>query len=74
MRLELGTKVRVDIPYTTAPDFEQYHGRYGIIVATVDDNASELTGDDRDNVLYHVEFDDGEQHDFRWRDLRPTPE
>lgn len=74
MRLEQGTEVRVDIPDKTDPDFERYHRRCGTIVATVKDDVSELTGDDRDNVLYRVEFDDGEQQDFRWRDLRPVTE
>jgi hypothetical protein len=72
MRLEQGTEVRVDIPDRTDPDFERYHRRCGTIVATVKDDASELTGDDRDNVLYRVEFDNGERQDFRWRDLRPV--
>lgn len=74
MRLEQGTEVRVDIPDTTDPDFEGYHRRRGTIVATVEDDASELTGDDRDNVIYRVESNDGEQQDFRWRDLRPISE
>jgi hypothetical protein len=74
MRLNEGTEVRVDIPDTTDPDFERYHRRCGIVVATVEDDANELTADDRDSVLYRVEFDDGEQHDFRWRDLRPVTE
>jgi len=74
MRLEQGTEVRVDIPDTTDPDFEQYHRRRGTIVAIVEDDAGKLTGDDRDDVLYCVEFNDGEQQDFRWRDLRPITE
>jgi hypothetical protein len=74
MRFEQGTKVRVDIPDTADPDFKRYHRCCGTIVRIIEDNASELTGDDRDDVLYRVEFDDGEQHDFRWRDLRPAPE
>jgi len=74
MRLEQGTEVQVDIPDKADPDFERYHRHCGIIVATVEDDASELTGDDRDDVLYRVEFDDGEQQDFRWRDLRPISE
>ena len=74
MRLEQGTEVRVDIPDKTDPDFERYHRRCGTIVAIVEDDASELTGDDRDDVLYRVDFNDGEQQDFRWRDLRPTSE
>ena len=74
MRLNEGTEVRVDIPDRADPDFEQYHRRCGTIVATVEDNASELTGDDRDDVLYRIEFDGGSTQDFRWRDLRPASE
>ena len=74
MRLEQGTEVRVDIPNRADPDFERYHRRCGTIVATVEDNASELTGDARDDVLYRVKFDDGSTQDFRWRDLRSVTE
>jgi hypothetical protein len=74
MRLEQGTEVRVDIPDATDPDFGRYHRRCGTIVVIVEDDASELTGDDRDSVLYRVEFNDGERQDFRWRDLRPVTE
>jgi hypothetical protein len=74
MRLEQGTEVRVDIPDKADPDFERYHRRCGTIVAIVEDDAGELTGDDRDDVLYRVEFNDGEQQDFRWRDLRSISE
>ena len=74
MRLEQGTEVRVDIPDTTDPDFERYHRCCGTIVATVEDDTSELTGDARDDVLYRVKFDDGSTQYFRWRDLRPDSE
>lgn len=65
MRLERGTKVRVDIPDKDDPDFEQYHRRCGTIVTTVEDNAGELTRDERDNALYRVDFDDDTTQDFR---------
>jgi hypothetical protein len=74
MKIEQGAEVRVDVPDKNDPDFERYHRRCGTIVATVEDDVSELTGDDRDDVLYRVEFDDGERQDFRWRDLRPITE
>jgi hypothetical protein len=74
MRLEQGTEVRVDIPDKADPDFERYHRRCGTVVAIVEDDASELTGDNRDDVLYRVEFDDSSTQDFRWRDLRPITE
>lgn len=63
MRLNEGTEVRVDIPDRADPDLDAYHRRCGTIVAVVEDDASELTGDDRDDVLYRVEFDDGERYD-----------
>ena len=63
MRLEQGTEVRIDIPDRTDPDFERYHRRCGTVVVTVEDDASEPTGDDCDDALYHVEFDDGERYD-----------
>ena len=72
--LRQGDQVRIDITDTTDPDFDHYHGRLGTVVETLSDNASEMTGDARDDVLYRVEFDDGKQQDFRWRDLRPAPE
>jgi hypothetical protein len=37
----------------------------------VSDAASAVTGDERDDAHYRVQFDDGEVMDFRWRDLRP---
>ena len=74
MKLEQVADVRVDIPNRTDPDSKRYHMRCGTIVATVADDASKLTGDDRDSVLYRVEFDDGSTQDFRWRDLRPITE
>jgi len=73
-QFEDGDRVRIDIPDKIDPDFECYHRRRGTIVATLEDNAAELTNDDLDNELCHVEFDDGKQQDFRWRDLRPVSE
>ena len=74
MKLEQGTEVRVDIPDRDDPDFDAYHRRCGTVIERLTDNASELTGDDRDDVLYRVEFDDGKRQDFRWRNLRPATE
>lgn len=50
--LRQGDRVRIDIIDTTDPDFDHYHGRLGTVVETLSDDASEMTGDDRDNVLY----------------------
>ena len=66
-----GDRVRVDIPDETDPDHELYHGRHGEVVELSDDDANEVTGDDRDSLIYRIQLDDGERVDFRWRDLRP---
>jgi len=69
-----GDQVRIDIPDKTDPDYDRYHGRHGKVVATLSDDAQDVTGDERDSVLYRVEFKSGERADFRWRDLRPPLE
>lgn len=64
-------RVRIDIPDEGDPDFNKWHGREGVVVKVQQDNAGEETGDERDSVDYLVEFNNGEQMHFRWRDLRP---
>ena len=34
-------------------------------------DGAEVTGDDRDGILYRVELESGETIDVRWHDLRP---
>lgn len=70
-QFSIGDSVRVDIPDTSDPDFDQHHGRRGEIVEVLQDDANMETGDSRDGTIYRVEFEDGETADFRWRDLRP---
>lgn len=70
-QLEQGDRVRVDIPDTTDPDFEQFHSRIGEVVSVLADDAGTETGDERDSYPFEVEFDSGECAEFRWRDLRP---
>ena len=70
-RFNSGDRVRVDITDDTDPDHGQYHGRHGEVVELLEDDASEMTGDDRDSVIYRIRLDDGETVDLRWRDLRP---
>lgn len=67
-----GDRVRIDIPDATDPDFERYHDRRGEVVAVREDDASSVTGDERDAYLYEVALDGDEQATFRWRDLRPS--
>lgn len=69
-----GDRVRVDIPDTTDPDHDTYHGEHGTIVEILEDEAGAVTGDDRDALIYRVELDTEETTDFRWRDLRPPIE
>jgi ribosomal protein L21E len=67
----MGDRVRVDIPDTSDPDFDRYHGRHGEVREVLEDDAGDLTGDREDNLLFRVELDSGEIADFRRRDLRP---
>lgn len=69
-RFDEGDRVRVDIPDETDPDYDDFHGEHGTVVAVLEDDAGMMTGDDRDDVLYRVELDDGETVDLRWPDLR----
>lgn len=71
-RFSEGDTVRVDIPDETDPDFDRWHGRHATVVEVLGDDAGEETGDERDDVLYRVEAENGERMDFRWRDLRPV--
>ena len=70
-RFTPGDNIRVDIPDRDDPDFDEFHDRRGEVVEVIEDAASESTGDERDDLLYRVQFDDEEEMDFRWRDLRP---
>jgi hypothetical protein len=73
MRFEQGDRVRIHIPDETDPDFE-YHWVQGEIVEVVEDDADKYTRDSDDRFIYRVEFDTGQQKDFRWRSLRPISE
>lgn len=70
-RFTEGDHVRVDLPAETDPDHDRYHGLHGTVVAVVEDDAAEVTGDSRDNYLFRVELANDEIAEFRWRDLRP---
>lgn len=73
-RFDAGDRVRVDIPDTSDPDHEAFHGKHGVVTGIIEDAAGEVTEDERDSVLYRVQLDDGVEMDFRWRDLRPPLE
>lgn len=66
-----GDRVRVDIPDTTDPDHDRHHGLHGRVVGVLEDGVSEITGGDRDAVIYRIELENVETADFRWHDLRP---
>ena len=40
-----GDRVRVDIPDTTDPDFDRFHGSQGEVRKVLEDDAGEVTGD-----------------------------
>jgi hypothetical protein len=70
---EEGSRVKIDIPDETDADHE-LHGEHGRIVEVIRDDASDITGDQLDSVIYRVELDDGFRADFRHYDLRPPIE
>lgn len=70
-RYSIDDRVRIDIPDTTDPDFDEFHGCEAVIVDVIEDDAGMETGDARDSRLYRLELEDGTVGDFRARDLRP---
>ena len=71
---DVGDRVRVDIPDETDPDHDQYHGEHGQVVDILEDEAGTLTGDDRDSIIYRVQFSTGEELDLRHQSIRPPIE
>ena len=70
---EEDSRVRIDIPDETDADHE-LHGEHGRIVEVIRDDASDVTGDQLDSIIYRIELDDGYRADFRHHDLRPPIE
>ncbi|MFQ3476686.1 hypothetical protein HKK80_10585 [Halonotius sp. F2-221B] len=66
-----GDRVRIDIPDETDPDHDRYHGEHGQIVDILEDEAGTVTGDDRDSIIYRVQFSTGEELDLRHQSIRP---
>lgn len=73
-RFEEGDRVRVDIPNETDPDHDELHGKHGTVVELLSDDAGETTGSEQDSVIYCIEVENGQTHDFREHDLRPPIE
>jgi ribosomal protein L21E len=70
-RFSKDDRVRIDIPDTTDPDHDRWHGVVGEVVDVRSDDAGVETGDERDSVEYLVDAEEGSMW-FRWRDLRPA--
>ena len=68
---DVGDRVRVDIPDETDPDHDRYHGEHGQIVDILEDEAGTLTGDERDSIIYRIQFSTGEELDLRHQSIRP---
>jgi ribosomal protein L21E len=70
-RFDTGDRVRIDIPDESDPDHQRLHGRKGVIIDIVSDDAGIICGDDRESFLFRIELSDSEIVDVRWRDIRP---
>lgn len=73
-RFSIGDSIRIDIPDREDHDFEEFHDRDGEVIDVLIDSAGNETRDKRDSILYKVRFDNGQEMDFRWRDVRPLKE
>lgn len=71
-QFEVGDRIRIDIPDSTDPDYDNLHGHVGTVIEVIEDDAGKETGDVRDSHLFRVELDSGQVEDLRWRDLRPA--
>ena len=60
-----GYSVRVNIPDTTDPDFNRFHGLEGTVVNVIKDDAGDEAGDERDSIINQIALDDGTPLDFR---------
>lgn len=70
MTYQVGDRVRIDIPDSSDAD-HRYHGNVGQVVEITEDDLSEITGDQRDDYIYRVSFDDESlgRMSFRHHDL-----
>lgn len=66
MNIKVGDTVRINI--LDDVDYK-YHGRHGEIVEIVEDDLGNLTGNEEDNNIYKVEFEDESTMSFRQHDL-----
>jgi ribosomal protein L21E len=68
--IDVGDRVRIDIPDKTDPDHARLHGTHGNVVDVVEDDAGRVTGDSRDSYLYKVRTEENGTVNARWVDLR----
>mgnify|MGYP000088283782 CR=1 FL=1 len=68
-RFTEGDRVRIDISDTTDPDHEPFHGNHGVVATILTNDTGASADNERGNVLYHDELDDGREMDFRLQDL-----
>lgn len=50
-RFDPGDTVRIDIPDETDPDHELLHGKRGMVIKVLSDDAGAVTGDEREGYL-----------------------
>lgn len=70
MDVDVGDRVRIDIPDETDPD-HHYHGEHGTVKEIIHDDAALVTGDTDDSQLIRIDLDQAGTIDLRHRDIRP---
>ena len=54
------------------PEHDRLHGSSGKVVEILEDDASVLTGDEREGQIFRIQLSEcNEEVDVRWRDPRP---
>jgi len=52
-------------------DYDRYLGQNDRITNILEDESGTLTGDERDSIIYRIQFSNGEELDLRHQTIRP---
>lgn len=71
--MQKGDEVKIVLDDENTPDSEKYHGKKAEIIDIDFDDAGTVTGDSKDNFMYALKLENGEEPDihFRRNDIVP---